>query len=237
MPTSAAADRVAEAKGLKFFETPTGWKYFGNVMDSKDIFNKEDYNPMICGEESFGTGSNHVREKDGIWAVLAWLSILAYRNKEGQPLVSVEDIVNDYWKKYGRNYYCRYDYENVESEKAKVLTDYLTSLTGQNKPDIKLGDVPLDVVDEFEYNDPVDGSNSPHQGWRFLFKDGSRFVFRLSGTGSVGATIRLYLEKYESEPSRISLTRDEALGTLVDLALNVSKIKEFTGREAPTVIT
>lgn len=237
MPTSSAADVVVAAKHMKFFETPTGWKFFGNVMDSKDIFHKEDFNPMICGEESFGTGSNHVREKDGIWAVLAWLQILAFRNKKGQPLVSVGDVVREHWKLYGRNYYCRYDYENVESEKAEAMTKALTNMCGLNKPDIKFGTVPLKKVDEFEYNDPIDGSVSLHQGWRFLFEDGSRFVFRLSGTGSVGATIRLYLEKYEKDPAKLDMSRDQALGPLVSLALSVSQIEQFTGRKAPTVIT
>jgi phosphoglucomutase len=237
MPTSGAADRVAEKKGLKFFETPTGWKFFGNVMDSKVTFNKEDYNPMVCGEESFGTGSNHVREKDGIWAVLAWLSIIASKQTAGAPLVPVSAIVEDFWKTYGRCYYCRHDYEGVESEKAAAMMSAMTAMCGDAKPDIKLAGSPLKTVDEFDYLDPIDGSRSPNQGWRFLFEDGSRFVFRLSGTGSSGATIRLYLEKYEADPTKLALTRDEALGEMVNLALQTSRLKEFTGRDEPTVIT
>jgi len=238
MPTSGALDYVANKQGIKLFEVPTGWKYFGNLMDSKVVYGKEDYSPMICGEESFGTGSDHVREKDGVWAVLCWLSVLASRNPDAsKPLVSVEKIVQEHWATYGRNYYCRYDYENVETAKADKLTDHLTSMCGANKPNLQLNGVPLSKVDEFEYNDPVDGSVSKRQGWRFVFQDGSRFVFRLSGTGSVGATIRLYLEKYESDPSRLAMDRDTALGELVKLALDTSKLQQFCERDAPTVIT
>jgi phosphoglucomutase len=237
MPTSGATDRVAEKLGIRLFEVPTGWKFFGNIMDSKAIYGKEDFTPLICGEESFGTGSDHVREKDGVWAVLCWLSILAANNEPDKPFVSVEDIVRAHWSKYGRNYYCRYDYENIETEKADKLTDHLTQMCGDGKPDIKLNGVPLQKVDEFEYLDPVDGSISKRQGWRFLFQDGSRFVFRLSGTGSSGATIRLYLEKYETDPSRLSMERDEALGDLVQLALDTSMLAKFCERDAPTVIT
>jgi len=237
MPTSAAADRVADKLALKFFETPTGWKFFGNVMDSKVTFGKEDYNPMICGEESFGTGSNHVREKDGIWAVLAMLSILASKQTPGTPFVPLKKIVEDHWKEYGRNYYCRYDYEGVDSAKAAAFTEALTAMCGEHKPAITLNGSPLKLVDEFEYLDPIDGSRSPNQGWRFLFEDGSRFVFRLSGTGSVGATVRLYLEQYQADPSKLAKTRDEALGEMVSLALETSKLQAFLGRESPTVIT
>lgn len=238
MPTSGAADMVAKKLGVRLFETPTGWKYFGNVMDSKAIFGKEDFTPVICGEESFGTGSNHIREKDGVWAVLCWLAILAAHNPDpAKPWVSVEQIVRDHWKTYGRNYYCRYDYENVDSALAKQLTDHLTAMCGSGKPKVSLGTVPLDKVDEFEYLDPVDGSVSKNQGWRFVFEDGSRFVFRMSGTGSVGATIRLYLEKYETEAAKLGMDRDTALEELVKLALTTSKLAEFTGRDCPTVIT
>jgi phosphoglucomutase len=237
MPTSGAADRVAAKLGVKLFEVPTGWKFFGNIMDSKAVYGKEEYNPMICGEESFGTGSDHVREKDGVWAVLCWLSILASHNEPNKPFISVEDIVRAHWATYGRNYYCRYDYENIETENADKLTDHLTKMCGSGKPDIKLNDVPLETVDEFEYLDPVDGSISKRQGWRFMFQDGSRFVFRLSGTGSSGATIRLYLEKYETDPSRLSMARDDALGNLVKLALETSMLSKFCERDAPTVIT
>jgi len=240
MPTSAAADLVAKKMGTSIFQVPTGWKFFGNLMDSS-VLGGEEYNPLICGEESFGTGSNHIREKDGIWAVLCWMSIVAHRNKDkaaGEDLVSIEKIVEEHWTTFGRNYYSRYDYENVEKEKATAMMASLTEriksgLSGTELlPGYVLGD-----CDEFEYHDPVDKSVSSNQGWRFNFTDGSRFVFRLSGTGSVGATIRLYLEKYESDPSKISQPTADALADLVKAALEFSKIEEFTGRDAPTVIT
>lgn len=238
MPTSAALDVVAKNLNLKFFEVPTGWKFFGNLMDAGLC--------SICGEESFGTGSDHIREKDGIWAVLAWLSILALKNKEnldGGKLVTVEDIVRKHWATYGRHYYTRYDYENVDAGAAKELMANLvnmqSSLTEVN--DIVKGirsDVSKVVnADEFEYKDPVDGSISKHQGIRYLFEDGSRLVFRLSGTGSEGATIRLYIEQYEKDPSKIGRDSQEALAPLVEVALKLSKMERFTGRSAPTVIT
>ncbi|KAK4743009.1 hypothetical protein SAY87_001010 [Trapa incisa] len=238
MPTSAALDVVAKKLGLEFFEVPTGWKFFGNLMDAGKC--------SVCGEESFGTGSDHIREKDGIWAVLAWLSILAYKNKDnfsGQKLVSVEDIVRQHWAAYGRHYYTRYDYENVDAGAAKELMAHLvklqSSLSGVNdiikgvRPDVsKVVD-----ADEFEYKDPVDGSVSKHQGIRYLFEDGSRLVFRLSGTGSEGATIRLYIEQYEKDSSKTGRDSQEALAPLVEVALKLSKMEEFTGRSSPTVIT
>ncbi|KAL8120722.1 phosphoglucomutase, cytoplasmic-like [Apium graveolens] len=238
MPTSAALDVVAKNLNLKFFEVPTGWKFFGNLMDAGMC--------SVCGEESFGTGSDHIREKDGIWAVLAWLSIIAYKNKEnlgGGKLVTVEDIVRQHWAAYGRHYYTRYDYENVDAGAAKELMAYLVKLQSS------LGDVNKIVkeiqsdvsnvanADEFEYKDPVDGSISKHQGVRYLFEDGSRLVFRLSGTGSEGATIRLYIEQYEQDSSKIGRESQDALAPLVDVALKLSKMQEFTGRTAPTVIT
>ncbi|KAL8531887.1 hypothetical protein ACS0TY_008478 [Phlomoides rotata] len=238
MPTSAALDVVAKNLNLKFFEVPTGWKFFGNLMDAGMC--------SICGEESFGTGSDHIREKDGIWAVLAWLSILAYKNKDnlgGEKLVSVEDIVRQHWSTYGRHYYTRYDYENVDAGAAKELMAYLIKLQsslGEVNNIIKgiRSDVSTVVnADEFEYKDPVDGSISKHQGIRYLFEDGSRLVFRLSGTGSEGATIRLYIEQYEKDPSKIGRESSEALSPLVEVALKLSKMQEFTGRSTPTVIT
>ncbi|KAK6931612.1 Alpha-D-phosphohexomutase, alpha/beta/alpha domain II [Dillenia turbinata] len=238
MPTSAAIDVVAKHLNLNFFEVPTGWKFFGNLMDAGLC--------SVCGEESFGTGSDHIREKDGIWAVLAWLSILAYRNKDnldGDKLVTVEDIVREHWATYGRHYYTRYDYENVDSVGAKALMAYLvklqSSLAEVNSIVKSICSDVADVVhaDEFEYKDPVDGSISKHQGIRYLFGDGSRLVFRLSGTGSEGATIRLYIEQYEKDSSKTGRQPQEALAPLVEVALNLSKMEEFTGRSAPTVIT
>ncbi|CAN1311610.1 Phosphoglucomutase, cytoplasmic [Linum perenne] len=254
MPTSAALDVVAKSLNLKFFEVPTGWKFFGNLMDAGLC--------SVCGEESFGTGSDHIREKDGIWAVLAWLSILAYKNKDnlsGGKLVTVEDIVRKHWATYGRHYYTRYDYENVDAGAAKELMANLVKLQSnlaavneyvlhlQNSRTLLLDSrtvkgIRSDVskvahADEFEYKDPVDGSISAHQGVRYLFEDGSRLVFRLSGTGSVGATIRLYIEQYEKDPSKISRDSQDALSPLVEVALKLSKMQEYTGRNAPTVIT
>ncbi|THF95617.1 hypothetical protein TEA_016659 [Camellia sinensis var. sinensis] len=241
MPTSAALDVVAKHLNLKFFEVPTGWKFFGNLMDAGLC--------SVCGEESFGTGSDHIREKDGIWAVLAWLSIIAYKNKDnlsGNNLVTVEDIVRQHWATYGRHYYTRYDYEVgmiCDACAAKELMAYLvklqSDLTEVNKivKGIRSDVSNVANADEFEYKDPVDGSISKHQGIRYLFKDGSRLVFRLSGTGSEGATIRLYIEQYEKDSSKIGRDSQDALAPLVEVALKLSKMEEFTGRSAPTVIT
>ena len=184
MPTSGAADIVAKDLGIEFFETPTGWKFFGNLLDAGRI--------VLWGEESFGTGSNHIREKDGVWAVLAWLSIIAHFNKDTDEgnLVSAEQIVRNHWKKYGRNYYSRYDYEELTNEQADSVFALLKSKFNQFEEEAK-----GNKADVFEYTDPIDGSVSKNQGIRFMYKDGSRFVFRLSGTGSSGATVRLYLEK------------------------------------------
>lgn len=232
MPTSGALDRVAEKLNLPFFEVPTGWKYFGNLMDAGTL--------SICGEESFGTGSDHIREKDGIWAVLAWLSICAKRNVDvpiGEKLVSLEDIVTEHWEKFGRNYFSRYDYEEVESEGANALVAHLRELISNSKAGDKFGPYELAVADDFTYTDPVDGSVAAKQGIRFVFSDGSRFIFRLSGTGSAGATVRLYVEQYEPDVSKQGVDAQEALKPLIDVALQFSKLKEFTGREKPTVIT
>ncbi|KAI9078198.1 hypothetical protein K1719_039812 [Acacia pycnantha] len=232
MPTSGALDRVAEKLNLPFFEVPTGWKFFGNLMDAGKL--------SICGEESFGTGSDHIREKDGIWAVLAWLSIIAYRNKDkkaGDKLISVSDVVNEYWATYGRNFFSRYDYEECESESANKMIEYLRESISKSKPGDKYGSYVLKFADDFTYTDPVDGSVVSKQGVRFVFTDGSRIIYRLSGTGSAGATIRIYIEKFESDPSKHDADAQTALKPLIDLALSVSKLKEFTGREKPTVIT
>ncbi len=222
MPTSQAADRVAEKLGVDCYETPTGWKFFGNLLDADKI--------TICGEESFGTGSNHVREKDGLWAVLFWLNILAERQQ------SVEDIAVEHWKTYGRNFYSRHDYEGVDGAKASELMDgvrsQLSTLPGQ-----QLGGYTVDYADDFSYTDPIDGSVSKNQGIRIGFTDGSRMVFRLSGTGTQGATLRLYLESYEPNADKHSVDPQEALRPLIVLADEVAKIKALTGRDEPTVIT
>lgn len=228
MPTSGALDFVAKKLNIPFFEVPTGWKYFGNLMDNDQL--------SICGEESFGTGSDHVREKDGIWAVLAWLSILADRNKGKANLVTVEAIVKEHWEKYGRNYYTRYDYEQVEKDAALKMMEHLREMTKKcTDQEVKHENYIIEKADEFEYKDPVDNSLAKQQGIRFIYKDGSRIIFRLSGTGSVGATIRLYVEKYDSE--NLNMETAEALETLVKIALDISQIEKFTGRKNPTVIT
>lgn len=242
MPTSGALDRVAAALNIKLAEVPTGWKFFGNLMDSKAVFGGDDYNPLICGEESFGTGSNHVREKDGLWAVLAWLSVIAYKNEGSQTFVPVQEIVEAHWKQFGRNYYCRYDYEGVSTEGADSVLAKVRATAVDQIP--LLGGVPCVTIDDFEYKDPVDGSVSPNQGVRVLFADGSRFVLRLSGTGSSGATIRLYMEQYMGAAEVAKNIADgtlpatrTALGDLVTIALTVAAIEQFTGRATPTVIT
>jgi len=249
MPTSMALDLVAKKLGVPMFEVPTGWKFFGNLMDSREL-GGADLCPLICGEESFGTGSSHIREKDGIWAVLCWLSILAHKNigEDGSAigsLVSVRDIVVSHWKEYGRNVYCRYDYEAVDKSKALQMTARLTGMidmfNSSGAKVCKLTDkAELVSCDEFEYVDPIDKSVSSNQGWRFKLADGSRFVFRLSGTGSVGATIRLYLERYigaNQGDAQLLQTVQSALGPIVDAALSFSKLEEYTGRASPSVIT
>lgn len=222
MPTSAAADRVAEKLGIGIYETPTGWKFFGNLLDAGKV--------TICGEESAGTGSNHVREKDGLWAVLLWLNILAVRGE------SVEDIVTQHWATYGRNYYSRHDYEEVDSDAANglmaALRDKLESLPGTT-----VGDLVVNQADDFSYLDPVDGSTSKHQGVRILFEGGSRVVFRLSGTGTSGATLRVYIERYEPDASRHDLETQGALADLIAAAETLADIRARTGRQTPSVIT
>ncbi|KAG5502401.1 hypothetical protein JIQ42_05278 [Leishmania sp. Namibia] len=242
MPTSGAVDRVAVAKGLALFEVPTGWKFFGNLMDSKDVYGGEDFNPLICGEESFGTGSNHIREKDGIWASLFWLSVIAKHNTPGNPLVGVQKIVEEHWATYGRNYYSRYDYEDVSAKAAKAVMETVENTVIADVPHVD--GVACKMIDNFSYTDPIDGSVSTKQGVRVLFEDGSRFVLRLSGTGSSGATIRLYLEKY-MDPATVKSylaakklpAASTALRTLIAAALQVSKMESLTGRRTPTVIT
>ncbi|XP_024385198.1 phosphoglucomutase, chloroplastic [Physcomitrium patens] len=232
MPTSGALDSVAKKLDLPFFEVPTGWKFFGNLMDAGKL--------SVCGEESFGTGSDHIREKDGIWAVLAWLNILAHKNRDVQPdepLVSVVDIVKEHWATYGRNFFVRYDYESCESEGANNMVAHLRDILSKSKEGDKYGVYTLKLADDFTYTDPVDGSVAAKQGIRFIFTDGSRIIFRLSGTGSAGATIRLYVEKFELDSSNHDMDAQEALKPLIDIALSISKLQEFTGREKPTVIT
>ncbi len=237
MPTSGAVDRVAKDLNFELFETPTGWKYFGNLMDSKDIFKGKDYTPFICGEESFGTGSNHVREKDGIWAVLAWLSILASENSDAtKPLVTVEDIVTKHWSKYGRNYYCRWDFEGMDSAGANAMMDKMRADSTVNTGKT-VGTYTIETADDFTYFDPVDGSVSKKQGIRFLMTDGSRVIFRLSGTAGSGATVRMYIEQYQPDQSKLGLQVSDALDDLVAVALSLCDIKTFCGTETPTVIT
>ncbi len=222
MPTSAAVDRVAAEMGIDCYETPTGWKFFGNLLDADKA--------TLCGEESFGTGSNHVREKDGLWAVLFWLNILASRKQ------SVEEIVKEHWKTYGRNYYSRHDYEAVETDKANTLMENLRSSLSSMKGK-KFGNYTVEYADDFSYTDPVDGSVSNKQGIRIGFTDGSRIVFRLSGTGTQGATLRVYLESYEPDSTKHDLDPQEGLAELITLADEIAQIKANTGRDEPTVIT
>ena len=232
MPTAAALDRVAAKMGVECFETPTGWKFFGNLMDAGRL--------SICGEESFGTGSDHIREKDGPWAVLAWLSILADRNKDvpvGGEKVTVEQITKEHWAEYGRNFFSRYDYEGCESEPCEKMVEHLRTVAAASKKGDMYGEYELDYADDFEYTDPIDGSVASKQGVRFVFSDGSRFIFRLSGTGSSGATVRMYIEQYEADVAKQGADAQDALAPLIKVALETSKLAEFTGRESPTVIT
>jgi phosphoglucomutase len=222
MPTSAAADRVAAALGVECFETPTGWKFFGNLLDAERV--------TICGEESFGTGSDHVREKDGLWAILLWLNILAVRKQ------SVAEILAEHWAKFGRNYYSRHDFEAIETAKADAMMAELRgSLAGLKGREIE--GMRIAAADDFAYTDPVDGSVSTKQGVRILFEDGSRIVLRLSGTGTEGATLRLYLERYAAGPEGLGLDPQEALAPVIRAAHALAKITPHTGRVEPDVIT
>jgi phosphoglucomutase len=222
MPTSGAADRVAAKLGIGMYETPTGWKFFGNLLDAGKV--------TICGEESAGTGSDHVREKDGLWAVLLWLNILAARK---EPAI---EIVKKHWAEYGRNYYSRHDYEEVASDKANKLMDGLVARLS-SLPGTKLGNLTIASSDNFTYLDPIDGSVSANQGIRILFEGGSRIVYRLSGTGTSGATLRVYMERYEPDPANHGIETQAALAELILAADELSGIKSNTGRERPSVIT
>jgi phosphoglucomutase len=222
MPTSQAADRVAERLGIACYETPTGWKFFGNLLDAGRI--------TLCGEESFGSGSDHVREKDGLWAILFWLNLLAARQE------AVADIVQKHWRRYGRNFYTRHDYEAVDAPAAEALMDRLRALL-PTLPGKRLGDFKVTYADDFAYTDPVDASRSERQGIRIGLEGGSRLVFRLSGTGTEGATLRLYLESYEPDPTRHGQDTQEALAPLILIANELAQIQARTGRAAPDVIT
>ncbi len=222
MPTSAAVDRVAKALKIESYETPTGWKFFGNLLDAGRA--------TLCGEESFGTGSDHVREKDGLWAVLMWLNILAARKE------SVTDILRSHWSAFGRNYYSRHDFEAIDSARADAM---IAELRGDlaSLPGNSVEGLTMTAADDFAYTDPVDGSLSQKQGVRILFADGSRIVMRLSGTGTEGATLRLYLERYEADPTRFDLDPQIALGPVIRAAHGLARIEHHTGRSAPDVIT
>ena len=222
MPTSAAADRVAHQLGIPLYETPTGWKFFGNLMDAGLV--------TLCGEESAGTGSNHVREKDGLWAILLWLNILAVRQQ------SVAEIVSQHWAQFGRNFYARHDYEEVDADGANALIKTLRERLGQLKGKA-FGSLQITDADDFAYHDPVDGSNSVRQGLRLMFEDGSRIVYRLSGTGTSGATLRVYLERFTADISQHGLETQAALADLIALSRDLAQIQHFTKRQAPSVIT
>lgn len=222
MPTSMAADRVAAALGVPCYETPTGWKFFGNLLDAGKV--------TLCGEESYGTGSDHVREKDGLWAVLFWLNVLA---ATGQ---SVEQLVRAHWAQYGRNYYSRHDYEGIDTGAADKLMSGLRAQLPQLAGQVLEGRR-VKQADDFGYVDPVDGSKSSKQGVRILFDNGSRVVFRLSGTGTEGATLRVYLERYEADVAKQGEDTQAALAPLIAVARNVARIAEITGRKTPTVVT
>ena len=222
MPTSAASDRVAAKLGIGHFETPTGWKFFGNLLDAGLA--------TLCGEESFGTGSNHIREKDGLWAVLLWLNILAVRR------ISVADLALEHWRTYGRNYYTRHDFDEIDLGAANGLMNALrekfASLPGQS-----LGAHTVEAADDFEYHDPVDGSDTKAQGIRIMFKGGSRIVYRLSGTGTVGATLRVYIERYEPPDGDLGEDAQKMLADLIALSRSLAEIETRTGRKAPSVVT
>ena len=222
MPTSAAVDVVAKQLGINCFETPTGWKFFGNLLDAGRI--------TLCGEESFGTGSDHIREKDGLWAVLFWLSILAKRQ------CSVAEVMQQHWSTYGRHYYSRHDYEGVDTDKAHglydSLRDRLSSLAGTSFADSRIAN-----ADDFAYSDPVDGSLTQKQGLRLLLEDGSRVILRLSGTGTKGATLRLYLERYVATGGNLDQNPQQALAGMIAAADALAGIRANTGMDAPTVIT
>ncbi len=227
MPTSGAVDRVAKKLNIPCYETPTGWKFFGNLMDAGKV--------TLCGEESFGTGSNHVREKDGLWAVLCWLNIIAVKQK------SVEEIVKNHWLEYGRNVYSRHDYEAVPSDIANTVMAHIkaqiSSLPNQLFGNPAIKSYTVKIADDFSYTDPIDGSISTEQGVRILFDDDSRIVFRLSGTGTEGATVRIYLEAFEPDSSQHYLDAQVALAEMITIAEEISRLKQISARNSPTVIT
>ncbi len=227
MPTSRAVDRVATAMNIPCYETPTGWKFFGNLLDAGKI--------TLCGEESFGTGSDHVREKDGLWAVLFWLNLIAIKK---QP---VSNIVRNHWAKYGRDYFTRHDYEAVDSadaqEMIRQLKEKIPSLPGQTFLDSKSAGLTIESADDFQYIDPVDNSKTTAQGVRVYLNNGGRIVFRLSGTGTQGATLRVYLDCYQNNAELLEQDTQEALSELIQVADTLAGIKRFTGREKPDVIT
>lgn len=222
MPTSRAADRVAEKLKIASFETPTGWKFFGNLLDAGKA--------TLCGEESAGTGSDHVREKDGLWAILLWLNILAVRKQ------SVSQIMEGHWQEFGRNYYSRHDYEGVDAAQAREMIARLAGSLDQ-LPGSGFEGLTVQSADDFSYTDPIDQSISPHQGIRIMFEGGARIVMRLSGTGTVGATLRVYLERYESDAALLSLETQSALAPVIKAAEQIAQIQTYTGRTAPDVIT
>ena len=221
MPTSAAVDHVAEKLGVRCYETPTGWKFFGNLLDAGLA--------TLCGEESAGTGSDHIREKDGVWAVLLWLNILAKRKK------SVLDLAHEHWATYGRNYYTRHDFDEVDLGAAQALMADLRKATA-TLPGRRFGALTVEASDDFAYHDPVDGSDSKNQGVRVMFEGGSRIVYRLSGTGTVGATLRVYIERYEPPSGKLDEETQAALSDLIALSRSLAGIESRLGRTAPTVI-
>ncbi|ASG68434.1 alpha-D-glucose phosphate-specific phosphoglucomutase [Francisella halioticida] len=222
IPTSTAVDRVAESLNIPCFETPTGWKFFGNLLDANKI--------TLCGEESYGTGSDHIREKDGVWAVLYWLNLVAATNK------NIDDLVIEHWQKFGRNFYSRHDYEAIDN---KIANQIMSSLRQKviGLQGSKLCGKTVCKADDFSYKDPIDGSVSNHQGIRVILEDGSRIVFRLSGTGTQGATLRVYLEKYQEDVNSFDIPTQQALADLVDTAESLTNVKFLTGMNKPTVIT
>lgn len=222
LPTSRAVDRVAASLGIEFFETPTGWKFFGNLMDAGRI--------TLCGEESFGTGSSHIREKDGLWAVLFWLNLIAVR---AQPARS---IVRDHWERFGRDFFSRHDYEGIDSDQANALMQALTSRL-ESLPGQTFGDLVVASADNFSYRDPVDGSESYNQGIRIVFENDARIVVRLSGTGTSGATLRVYYDQHERDPAYFSVYAQRYLEPLFAASEAILNIQHFTGRDAPDVIT
>jgi phosphoglucomutase len=232
MPTSRAVDRVAEDLGIECFETPTGWKFFGNLLDAGRI--------TLCGEESFGTGSSHLREKDGLWAVLFWLNILAVRNgsksESESESQSVADIVRAHWQRYGRDFYTRHDYEGIAGDAAAALMSHLRRQLGGLAGQI-FGGYRVEHADDFAYTDPVDGSSSRAQGIRILFQGGARIVYRLSGTGTEGATLRIYIEHHEADAAQHQQDPQAALAGLILLSRQLADLQHYTGRNTPSVIT